>query len=241
MSKRYDNNAVLLIPDTHAPYHHRDALDFLKAVNEKYQPDRVFHLGDWTDSYCFSRYPKNIENPDSYTLEYRQVRKFTDDMLKIFPSGICMKGNHDARLWERAKQAGVPRGLLIPYERVIGLEGTEWEMVWDYTFTVDATRKQWFLAHTKTSSALNCAKTLGMSVAFGHEHNKFAVESFQHVHQRIYGVQVGCLIGDNRYAFAYNRQSMIRPSRGCVMIIRGVPRLIPMDCGPKGRWNKLVA
>lgn len=238
--KRYSNNAVLLIPDTHAPYQHKDTISFLEKVAEKYNPDRVFHMGDWTDSYCFSRYPKNIEQPDSYTDEYRQVRKFTEDLLKVFPTGIAMKGNHDARLWERAKVAGIPRGLLVPYERVIGLEDTDWSMDWDKTFTIDATRKQWYLSHTRTASPLNCAKTLGMSVAFGHEHNSFKIESFQHVHQRIYGVHTGSLISDNRYAFAYNRQSMIRPSLGCVVILRGVPRLIPMDCGPSGRWNKIV-
>jgi predicted phosphodiesterase len=238
--KQFKNNNVLLIPDTHAPYHHKDSLDFLDAVSAKYQPDRVFHMGDWTDSYCFSRYPKSIEHEDTYTKEYKKVRKFTKDLLSIFPEGITMKGNHDARLWERAKIAGIPRGLVLPYDEVIGLKGTDWKMVYDYTFTVDATRQSWFLAHTKTSSAIICAKTLGMNVAFGHNHTKFLIESFQGVNKRLYGVTAGCLIGDNRYAFAYNRQSMVRPNRGCVMIVRGVPRLIPMDITPSGRWNKVI-
>ena len=239
--KQYKNNNVLLIPDTHAPYHHKDALEFLARVNDKYNPDRVFHMGDWTDSYCFSRYPKDIEHEDTYTKEYKKVRKFTEDMLSIFPEGIAMKGNHDARLWERAKQAGVPRGLLLPYDEVIGLKGTNWQMKYDYSFTVDANRQQWFLAHTKTASAINCAKTLGMNVAFGHEHVKFVIESFQSVHKRLYGVSTGCLIGDNRHAFAYNRQSMVRPNRGCVMLIDGIPKLIPMDVTPGGKWNRVVA
>lgn len=238
--KQFKNNAVLLIPDFHAPYHHRDTLIFLEAVKAKYSPDRVFQMGDWTDSYCFTRFPKDVEHTDTYTDEYKKVRKFTSDFLTIFPEGITMKGNHDARLWERAKVAGVPRGLITPYSEVIGLTGTNWKMEYDYSFTVDATRQSWFLAHTKTASAINCAKTLGCNVAFGHEHTKFAIESFQSINQRLYGVMTGCLIGDNRYAFAYNRQSMVRPNRGCVMIINGIPRLIPMDITPGGRWNKVI-
>lgn len=238
--KQFKNNNVLLIPDTHAPYQHQDALAFLQAVADKYCPDRVFHMGDWTDSYCFSRYPKDIEMEDSYKKEYKKVRKFTDDLLKIFPVGISMKGNHDARLWERAKTGGIPRGLILPYDEVIGLKGTGWKMDYDYSFTVDATRQSWYLAHTRTASAMNCAKTLGMNVAFGHEHTKFVIESFQGVNKRLYGVTCGCLIGDNRYAFAYNRQSMVRPNRGCVMVVRGVPRLVPMEITPGGRWNKVL-
>lgn len=238
--KRYNNNQVLLIPDVHAPYHHKDTLAFLEAVAGVYNPDRVFQLGDWTDSYAFSRYPKDMDHKDTYSSEYKKVRQFTKDLVTIFPKGTALKGNHDARLWNRAKLAGVPKGLLIPYERVIGLEETDWDMQWDLTFTVDANRKSWFLAHTKTASPLNTGLVLGRSVAFGHDHTKFKIESFQSIEQRIYGVHCGCLIGDDRYAFAYNRSAMIRPNLGCVVITRGVPKLIPMETGPSGRWNKIV-
>lgn len=238
--KRYNNNAVLLIPDVHAPYQHKDTLSFLSGVADKYCPDRVFQLGDWTDSYCFSRYPKDIEHEDTYSSEYRKVRKFTEGLTTLFPEGTAIKGNHDARAWERAKVAGIPKGILIPYERVIGLEDSNWSMVWDYNFTVDADRHQWYLTHTKGSNVLNTAKLLGRSVAVGHEHNKFEIQSYALPEKRIYGVTSGCLIGDNRYAFAYNKQSLIRPALGCVMILRGVPKLIPMDTGPSGRWNRVV-
>lgn len=216
-------------------------MSFLKGVANKYAPDRVYQMGDWTDSYCFSRYPKDIGHEDTYTEEYRKVRKFTEELTALFPKGTALKGNHDARVWERAKVAGIPKGLLIPYERVIGLEDSNWNMVWDTTFTVDADRSPWYLAHTKAGSAMSTAKVLGRNVAFGHEHVKLNIDTFQIPERRIYAVHTGCLIGDNRYAFAYNRQSMIRPNRGCVMIVRGIPRVIPMDTGPNGRWNKLVA
>jgi len=43
-SKIYKN--ILVMPDLHAPYHHKDSLDFMKALRDKYQPDLVVNLGD---------------------------------------------------------------------------------------------------------------------------------------------------------------------------------------------------
>lgn len=238
--KRYDNNSVLIIPDTHAPYHHPDTIPFLTAVKKRYRPDRVFHAGDWTDSYCFSRFPKDPDMKDTFTTEYKAVLKFTERLVELFPEGTLLKGNHDVRAYERAKVAGIPRGLMIPYEQMIGLDKADWKLTWDYTFTVDANRSKWYISHTKSANAFATAKLLGMSVVFGHNHTMFKVESFQSINKRIYGVNVGCLIGDDRYAFGYNKQSIIRPNRGCVVILRGIPRLVPFDVGPGGRWNKVV-
>jgi len=237
--KRYKNNAVLVMPDFHAPYHHPDTIPFLCAVRDKYQPDRVYQIGDWTDSYAFTRFPKDPE-ADSYTTEYKQVKKFTKMLTDEFPRGTALKGNHDARLWERAKNAGIPRGLIMPYEKVIGLEKTEWDMKYEASFTVDATREQYYLVHEKAGTPLNLAKALSCSVVYGHNHTKAEVASVMLLDKRVYGCYTGCLIGDNRYAFGYNGRSIIRPNRGCLMIIDGVPRLIPFDVGPKGKWNRVI-
>ena len=40
------NSCILVISDTHIPYHHKDSIDFLKAIKRKYKPDRVIHIGD---------------------------------------------------------------------------------------------------------------------------------------------------------------------------------------------------
>jgi len=35
------NKRILVISDTHCPYHHPDLIPFLKAIKKKYKPDRV--------------------------------------------------------------------------------------------------------------------------------------------------------------------------------------------------------
>ena len=40
---KHTANNLLIIPDTHAPYHHIDAIAFLEAVKERYKPKQVIH------------------------------------------------------------------------------------------------------------------------------------------------------------------------------------------------------
>ena len=40
------NKRILIISDTHCPYHHPDLIPFLKSLKKKYKPDRIIHIGD---------------------------------------------------------------------------------------------------------------------------------------------------------------------------------------------------
>ena len=58
------NKSILVISDTHIPYHHKDAIAFLKAIKKKYKPDRVIHIGDEIDSHAISFHDSD---PDLYS------------------------------------------------------------------------------------------------------------------------------------------------------------------------------
>lgn len=40
------NDCILVIPDLHAPYQHKGALDFLSDMKRKYKPTRIVNMGD---------------------------------------------------------------------------------------------------------------------------------------------------------------------------------------------------
>lgn len=44
--KKLDNSCILNISDLHAPYNHKDAIDFLAHLKDKHKPTRVILLGD---------------------------------------------------------------------------------------------------------------------------------------------------------------------------------------------------
>src|SRR5690606_24638584 len=46
--------AIVVMPDLHAPYHHRDSLDFMRMVRDKFLPDLVINLGDEADKHAMS-------------------------------------------------------------------------------------------------------------------------------------------------------------------------------------------
>ena len=222
MPKRYTNNVVLAFGDTHFPYHHKYALEFLADLKSKYEPDRVVHMGDILDIYSVSSYPTDIDHPDSWTQEIKKARKVLKELYKIFPEVDVLESNHDDRAYKKSRVAGIPRELLIPFKKLIDApEGWKWHK--DLSITVDSTREKLFYAHTKTGGSFNCAKDKGCTSALGHSHTKFGAEAFKPHKQVLWGVDTGCLISDKGSPFKYNKGDRGRPIQGAVIFIEGLP------------------
>lgn len=228
MPKRYNNSVVLCFGDTHAPYHHKNTLDFLNKLKKEYNPDRVFHLGDHGDIYSVSDYPKDLEHPDTFTSEIKGLRKFTQDLGKIFSELTILESNHDQRVYKRSRVSGIPREFLVKYLDVISAP-SGWRLVPNARFRVESTKDSFFLSHTINSGSLAAAKQLNISTVIGHSHTKFGAQSFHNGSKLIWGVDAGCLISDRGSPFSYNSKQIGRPIRGCAVIIDGIPQLIPFD------------
>lgn len=227
--KRYNNEVVLLAGDTHAPYHHKDTLDFLNDVKNFYNPDRVVHMGDVLDIYSVSAYPKDIDHKDSWTDEIKNGRKFVSQLGQIFPELVLLSSNHDDRAYKKSRIAGIPREFLIKYMDVIGApEG--WKLQNELKITIDSTRDKWLFAHTLAGGSTRASQTLGCSVALGHSHTKFgAVCQATGKNKKVWSVDTGCLISDKGSPFSYNKTNILKPIRGCVIIEGGHPVLISME------------
>ena len=224
--KRYSNDSVLLYGDLHAPYQHKDTLDFLADVNREWKPDRVIDMGDTLDQYAVSRYPKSPA-ADNVVKELKKAKKVVRQLGKIFPKVDILKSNHCERLYQRATVAGIPREYLLPYATLIDApDGWKWHD--DLSLTINATREQLYLIHTKSGTTLNLAKYYSSNVAVGHKHHSFGVQWFTTPKGTYFAIDVGCLISDKGYAFSYNKGQALRPTKGCFMIVEGVPVPIKM-------------
>lgn len=227
MPKRYTNNSILVYGDIHAPYHHPDTLDFLRDTARTYSPDRIIDLGDDLDMYTVSDYPKDIEHEDNWNAEFKKGRKFIQQLGTLFPDQEVLSSNHCDRAYKKSRVAGVPREFLIPFLKVIDAP-VGWRLKDYIRLTVDSTRQHWLFQHTMISGSLEAAKNLGVSVCLGHSHTKFGIQSFHNGFNHLYGVDAGCLISDKGSPFAYNKNQIGRPIRGCVVILEGIPQLVPM-------------
>ena len=59
------NRCILIISDTHCPYHHEDLIPFLTAIKKKYKPDRVVHIGDETDKHGLNFHGQDPDLPSA--------------------------------------------------------------------------------------------------------------------------------------------------------------------------------
>lgn len=127
-----DKGNILVIPDLHLPYHHRDAFNFLQAVSKKFKCKQVINTGDLFDHHRGSYHESEPDALDAET-EYELAREHAHTLQKLFPKMVITMGNHDAIPTRKAKTVGLPASMLSDMNAVYGLKPT-WDWVDEYYF-----------------------------------------------------------------------------------------------------------
>ena len=227
---------VLIISDLQIPFHHKDALAFLKAVRDKYRPDKIINIGDLTDCYCLSAYAKSPESL-SPKQEIRRMLKAVKKLADLFPEMSVMKSNHDRRLYRAAARAAIPNHFLKNYN--------EWMQCPDtWTFHNDLEVNGILYTHGDEGGAggqqacIKRAEKYGKSTVSGHLHTMSEIRYSANRDKVIFGMQVGCLIDREELAFSYAKTNIRKPLLSVGLVINGMPMLVPMAVVSKtGRWT----
>lgn len=228
-----DNSCILLISDLHIPYHHKDSLEFLQNLKDKYQPTRVICLGDECDKHSLSYHDSD---PDLYSAghELKKTVKVIKKLHQMFPVMDIIESNHGSLVYRKAKTHGIPQEYIKSYNDVLGVDGN-WQ--WHYDLTVDLpTGLQCYFHHGKVADVTKLSQQMGMCAVQGHYHEKFKVEYWGNPNNLYWSLQAGCLIDDSSYAFAYNNTNIKRPVIGTAVIKDGYPILEPMILDNNGNW-----
>jgi len=188
--KRYNNNKILVISDTHFPYESSGTWAFLRKVKKEFNPDRIVHCGDLVYFYNASRFPKDVDHPDSFPNELVKISKCVRKLSKIFPSMEVIIGNHDMRLNSKVSSVNLPESAP---EIIKSPEGWTFHED-DYTLTVDSTREQITFCHHRGANVFLAAQRLGRSLVAGHQHSKGKVETFNNGIRTYFGCNVPNLI-----------------------------------------------
>ena len=87
------NKRILIISDTHCPYHHVDAIKFLSAIKDKYEPDRVIHIGDEIDNHAMSFHDSD---PDLHSAgdELELAIEALSEIEALYPKVDVIESNH---------------------------------------------------------------------------------------------------------------------------------------------------
>jgi hypothetical protein len=222
-----------VIPDLQAPFHHKSSIPFLLAVADRYQPTKVVSIGDEVDQHALSRYP---HDPDGLSAgaEYKQATRFMRELYDCFPEVRACYSNHTDRIFRKAFEAGIPRAYLRSIREFMGAPDTwEWRSEWricDIIFT-----------HGDSAKGTQPHKLLAQSnlcsTVIGHHHSTPGTAYIANRSKVIFGMNVGCLIDRDAYAFHYTKYNRYQPVLGCGVVMHGVPQFIPMQTDAKGRWT----
>ena len=232
MRLRKGNHKVLVISDLQVPFHHPDAFSFLEEIKKDIKPTQIVCIGDSIDAYALGSY---VRDPDSMSAgaEHRKAKEALKRLYDLFPNAIEVDSNHNNRVYRRAKEAGIPKTFLKDYAELLD---SPWkftertvidEVIYEHgdAFGGQTPHKCATLSNTK-------------STVIGHHHCSSGIQYVSTRERMLFGMNVGCLIDNSAYAFEYNKKYKFHPTLACGAVLYGVPKLIPMITGPKGRWSR---
>ena len=231
--KKEDNSRILFISDLHIPFHHKDSFDFLRHLKQKYNPTRVICLGDELDKHSLS-YHEHDPNGYSAGHELEVSIPYIKELEEIFPKMDIIESNHGSLVWRKAKTNGIPKHYIKSYNDVLGV-GEGWSWSFDLTLTLP-NGQQCYVHHGQSSDVLKLSQQSGMNAVQGHFHERFKIDYWANSNDLYWGMQCGCLIDDDQYAFNYNNVNIRRPIIGTGLIIDSIPVLEPMVLDSKGDW-----
>jgi len=224
---------VLVIPDIQAPFEHKDTVPFLKALHGAIDATKVVCIGDSMDCHALSRW---ATDPDGHGPghEYQAAIEHLLPLYEAFPIVKEVISNHNERIAKRAFDGGIPRAFLRSYEEIMQYPAGWSIHPW---VEVDGVMYEHGHAHGGMYAARNAAATNGQSTVIGHHHSHGSVFYIANRRKMIFGMNVGCLIDINAYAFAYAAESKFKPTLGSGVVINGVPYFVPMMLDGNHRWT----
>lgn len=218
----HDNSRIMIISDMHLPYSVKGLIPFLQGLKDKYNPTRIICIGDELDYHQNSFHDSDADLLGA-SCELKSALDTIAVLHKMFPKMDLLDSNHGSMIYRKAKHHGIPRHHLKSYNEVLGVdEGWKWHD--SLTITLPDGKPVYF-HHGKTADGIKMSQTMGMSAVQGHHHNEFSVRYWANSLGLYFSLQVGCLIDDESYAFAYNNVNLKRPIIGCALIIDGIPVL----------------
>lgn len=227
---------VLIIPDLHMPYHHQDAMKFLRAIKYKYleKNSLVINLGDEIDAHAISFHDSDCELFAAGE-ELEQAKRYLSGLEQLYPKMFILESNHGSLYIRRMKKHGIPISILKPMHEILGVS-KKW--TWHEDILLDTKMGMTYLCHGKTSGYGKLCKEMGCNAIQGHFHGKFELTWHTSSLTSRYNLFSGCLIDRESMAFAYGKNHLPKPILGaCIISKEGYPRLIKMDLDKQNRWT----
>lgn len=225
---------VGVVGDIHLPFEHKHYLEFCLDTFRTWKVDHVHLVGDVVDGHALGFWD---HDPNGRSAE--DEAKEAEEKLKVWRKRIkkCTVsiGNHDARHYRQARRSGIPDRYLRWYADVWGTP--HWD--WAETHIIDRVVYSHGTGTSGKDAAINRAIKQRASVVIGHVHTFAGVKYHANEFDRIFGLNAGCGIDVDRYAFEYAKPFPERPVLGCGIVIDGTHAYFEaMPCGVGEEYHK---
>lgn len=234
MGATIDNNGrYAIISDLQIPYEHKHALDFVKRICREFRipKENMICIGDETDQYFASQYPKDADAQMDPRKELQLGRDRLKAWWSAFPCMMVCNSNHGLRWLAKAFDCYIPSEVIRPYKDLFGLPDS-----WQYRDSWLIKEKHPFRAihgmgYSGMAGARNAAIDGHISTVIGHLHAHASAMHIKNDGLAIWGMNVGCLIDCESFAFKYGRYSRFKPmlSMGIVLNHGSTPLVVPYE------------
>jgi Calcineurin-like phosphoesterase len=226
------SKSLLVLSDMHWPYAHPDTVKFLAAVKKKYKPDTVICIGDEVDFHD-SSFHDSDPDLDSAGIELAKAIKGLQPIYKMFPNITVVESNHGSMVMRKALVGKIPRKAIKGYREVLDAP-KGW--TWVFDTIVQTPLGPIYFCHGKAGAAGRLASQYGMSCIQGHFHEKAQITYISTPEKLMFDAHTGCLADDSSLALGYNKVNPKRPIVSLIVVLNGIPQIVPMVLKKGGRW-----
>ena len=217
-NKKASTKPILVIPDTHIPYHEPDMIPFLKWVQQSRGcRKRVIHVGDLMDFHSMSFHTSEPDAP-SPAEEYERALEVVAEFATSFPHGDLVLGNHDNIPSRKMMDSSLAPSMLKRNNELFGLPKgwdvhplyyvvPEWNVLVEHG-----------IGSNGKMGCLNTAIVKRCSYVQGHTHSNASVMYSSNYNSTIFGMNVGCLADDSSLAVRYAKYHVKKGVLGCGVI-----------------------
>lgn len=217
---------ILVVGDIHAPFTREGYLEHCLETQRKFDCSEVIFIGDIIDSAYSSFHPTS---PDGYAAgeELDRAVDIIKEWYRVFPVAKVCLGNHDLIAMRKAFANGLSSRWIKGLDEVLGTPN--W--TYDLEFEINNVLYTHGTGSSGQNAAYNRALNWRKSVVQGHLHTESSVRYSVSSQDIIFGMQVGCGIDDDAYAFSYAKGNARKSVISCGVVLNSgtLPLVIPMS------------
>ena len=208
---RKRTNNILVIGDLHEPFCLDSYLKFNTDLYTKYNCNEVVFIGDVIDGHAWNYHEHNPDGKspgDELIDSIARLKRW----YKAFPKATILFGNHDLLIARKIKTAGLSEKFMRPLKEII-------EAPTGWNFKLDYIKDDVLYTHGSIGNAIKRARDSRISTVQGHLHSQSFIEYSVSIKDKIFGMNVGCGIDRELYAFEYGKFMTKKPIIGSGLVL----------------------